>query len=353
MKKVPAYKDKGRNTWYCSFYYTDWTGKRKLKKKRGFQRKKDAEAWEAEFIRLSSQSCDMTFESMTNLYLNDMAPRLKESTMKTKRSMISNKIIPVFGNMPINTITPAHIRTWQSQILKEGQAPGYVKIVNAQLSTIFNYACKYYALKENPVRIAGSIGKKQSREMNIWTLEEFEQFIKYVDSRAAYTAFLTLFWTGIRVGELLALTPKDINFKEKTISITKTYQRLDRKDIVSDPKTYNSRRIIPIPEKLCDALKEHMSRTYNLKENDRIFNFSKFFIFKHMETACALSGIKRIRIHDIRHSHASMLIHFGCPILLIKERLGHKDIQTTLNIYGHLYPSASSEVVKMMEKAME
>lgn len=107
---MPAYKDKERGTWYASFYYTDWRGDRKLKKKRGFPRKKDAEEYEREFLRKEAQSCDMTFGSMTKLYMDDMRPRLRESTMRSKEYLIEGKILPFFGSLPLNAITPAHVR---------------------------------------------------------------------------------------------------------------------------------------------------------------------------------------------------------------------------------------------------
>ena len=99
---MPAYKDKERGTWYASFYYTDWRGDRRLKKKRGFPRKKDAEEYEREFLRKEAQSCDMTFGSMTKLYMDDMRPRLRESTMRSKEYLIEGKILPFFGSLPLN-----------------------------------------------------------------------------------------------------------------------------------------------------------------------------------------------------------------------------------------------------------
>jgi len=108
---MPAYKDKERGTWYASFYYTDWRGDRRLKKKRGFPRKKDAEEYEREFLRKEAQSCDMTFGSMTKLYMDDMRPRLRESTMRSKEYLIEGKILPFFGSLPLNAITPAQVNS--------------------------------------------------------------------------------------------------------------------------------------------------------------------------------------------------------------------------------------------------
>ena len=131
---IPAYKDKERGTWYASFYYTDWQGHRKLKKKRGFARQKDAKAFEDEFLKTRAQSCDMTFGSMVELYLDDMEHRLKANTMRNKRYLYQARILPFFQDLKINDITPAHVRKWQSNLLAEGVAPTYAKTINNQLS---------------------------------------------------------------------------------------------------------------------------------------------------------------------------------------------------------------------------
>lgn len=186
---MPAYKDKERGTWYASFYYTDWRGDRRLKKKRGFPRKKDAEEYEREFLRKEAQSCDMTFGSMTKLYMDDMRPRLRESTMRSKEYLIEGKILPFFGSLPLNAITPAHVRKWQAEILKENPAPTYAKSIHNQLSAIFNYAVKYYRLPENPARVAGAVGKKKASEMKFWTVEEFNKFLPCVPRLPARVGF--------------------------------------------------------------------------------------------------------------------------------------------------------------------
>ena len=142
MIEIPAYKDELRNTWYASFYYTDWQGKRRLKKKRGFQRKKDAQAFEEEFLRTRARSCDMTFRSFAEIYLGDMEPRLKRTTMQNKRYLIEHRVLPFFGDLPLNEITPAHVRKWQSQLLADKVAPTYAKTINIEALTMVDMANK-------------------------------------------------------------------------------------------------------------------------------------------------------------------------------------------------------------------
>lgn len=349
MIEIPAYKDELRNTWYASFYYTDWQGKRRLKKKRGFQRKKDAQAFEEEFLRTRARSCDMTFRSFAEIYLGDMEPRLKRTTMQNKRYLIEHRVLPFFGDLPLNEITPAHVRKWQSQLLADKVAPTYAKTINNQLSAIFNYAGRYYNLPSNPARLAGSVGKKEGSEIHFWTPEDFNAFIDHVPKYPGRVGLTVLFWTGLRIGELLALTPEDIDLEARTLTVSKTYQTIEGREVVTPPKTRKSRRVITLPPKIVDTIREYEGHLYDLQPGDRLFPFTKSYFHQQMAKGCDKAGMEKIRLHDLRHSHASMLIHMGEPILLVSERLGHEDIETTLRTYGHLYPSASSEAVRKMD----
>lgn len=348
---MPVYKDETRNTWYASFYYTDWKGNKKLKKKRGFTRKKDALDFEREFLLKEQSECDMTFQSLYELYLQDMNSRLKATTIDNKKFLFESKILPYFATQPINTIKATSIRKWQSELMNQGEySQTYLKTMNNQRAAIFNYAVKYYGLSENPCRIAGSMGKKNADEMLIWTMDEFQKFISVVDKKGFRLAFEILFWGGLRSGECLALTPNDI-LDTKEVRVCKTLSRRCGEDMVSEPKTSRGNRCVTIPDFLYDELKQYMSNLYGLKPTDRIFYFSKTALNKSLDTYARIAGVKRIRVHDLRHSHVSMLIEMGYNALLLAERLGHENIETTLNTYGHLYPSKQIELAVRLNEA--
>lgn len=246
------------------------------------------------------------------MYYADMETRLREHTMRTKKYIIDLKILPYFGQKRVNDITAADIRRWQNELIKKGYSPTYLKTINNQLSAIFNYAVKYYDLKGNPCTKAGSIGKSRAEEMSFWTIDEFRQFVDCImDKRQSYMCFMILYWTGMRLGELLALTPADIDLDKHTISITKSYQRLGKKDVVTPPKTPKSKRLITIPEFLVADIKDYMDSLYEVQEDDRLFSVTKYFLEHEMQRGIKASGVKRIRIHDLRHSHASMLVELG------------------------------------------
>lgn len=216
---------------------------------------------------------------------------------------------------------PTDIRLWQSELIKEGYAPTYLKTIHNQLNAIFNFAVRYYNLRENPCMKAGSMGKAKAEEMEFWTKQEFMQFVEAVmDKRESYMAFNTLYWTGMRIGELLALTANDIDTENHTISISKSYQRLEKKDIITLPKTPKSKRTISIPEFLANDLADYINNQYGLPKGERIFRFTKHYMEKEIKRGIQHSGVKKIRLHDLRHSHASLLIEMGfTPLAMPKD----------------------------------
>ena len=348
---MKAERDAKTGKWLIQYRYTDWQGNRKKSTKRGFNTKREAEEWVRNFLMSQQADFNMYFEDFLKLYYEDMAARIRENTMNTKKYIIDLKILPYFGKKSINSITPADIRKWQNELMSQGYSQTYLRTINNQLTAIFNYAVKYYDLKSNPCRKAGSMGKNQADEMNFWTKEEFSDFADSVmDKQDSYTAFTTLFWTGMRIGELLALTPADINFEEKTISISKSYQRIKRKDVITPPKTPKSNRIITVPDFLLADIKDYMNSIYGLKDTDRLFPLTKSFIEHEMQRGIKNSGVKRIRVHDIRHSHCALLFEMGIAPLEVADRLGHERVETTLNIYAHIYPNKQKHLSDKLEQ---
>ena len=331
-----VYKE-GKN-WKVQVYYKDWQGNRKRKQKRGFRTKGEAKEWERDFLQQQSQGVDIEFGNFLEIYYKDMDVRLRENTMYTKRYIIDLKIKPYFEKKILSEITVADVRAWQNELLTykdkngKGYSPTYLKTVNCQLTAIFNYAMRYYNLQDNPCRKAGAIGKSKGEPKDFWMQEEFNAFLETVsDKPETRMAFLLLYWTGMRIGELLALTYNDINLEEKTISINKSYQRLKGKDMITQPKTPKSIRVITMPDFLAEEFREYCSHLYGIMKKERLFRFTKSHMEHCMATGIERSGVKRIRLHDLRHSHASMLVDMGVAPLEIAERLGHEKVETTLN----------------------
>ena len=301
----------------------------------------------------------MTLEAFVEIYITDKKKRLRENTWSTKEHIIRTKILPYFKEKRLSEIKPRDVIAWQNEMLnyrdKNGKAysPTYLKTLHGQLSAILNHAVRFYGLKSNAAATAGCMGSEKHKEMLFWTKEEYLKFAEVMKDRpASYTVFMTMYYTGIREGELLALTPSDIDFEKKTLTVNKSYQRLGKEDIITTPKTPKSIRTIPIPDGLCNCLQEYMSHCYGLQKDDRLFPYTKSFLYHEMEYGCKASGVKRIRVHDIRHSHASLLVEMGFSPLLIAERLGHEKVQTTMDTYSHLYPNKQVEVARQLDGIM-
>ncbi len=353
---MPVFKDEERNTFYVKTYYTDYTGARKQKMKRGFKLQRDAKEWERAFLEKQQGTPDMTFESFAEIYSEDIKNRLREHTYKQKRYFIDTKLIPYFGKLPLSEITPAAIRKWQNELItyrdKNGKpySETYLRLINDQMSTIMNYAVRYYNLNDNPCRKAGIIGKGHAEEMQFWTQDEFKIFLgKISDKPQSRAGFLTLYYTGIRIGELLALEYGDIDFTEHTLTINKSYQRIKGRDVITPPKTPKGNRVISLPAFLVEELRSYTDRLYGLHKHDRIFPYVKAFFYDEMKRGTKDGEVKRIRIHDIRHSHASLLIELGFSPVAIADRLGHEKIETTLNTYSHLFPHKRDEVAEKLQ----
>ena len=348
---MKAEKDKKTGKWLIQYRYMDWQGKRRKSTKRGFATKREAEEWLRNFLITQKADFDMKFEDFWKMYCADMETRLREHTMRTKKYIVELKILPYFGNKRVNDITAADIRQWQNELIKMGYSPTYLKTINNQLSAIFNYAVRYYDLKSNPCAKAGSMGKSKAEEMDFWTGEEFRKFIDSVmNKRLSYMAFMTLYWTGMRMGELLALNIADIDFEKKTLSVTKSLNRIDGKDVISLPKTKSSIRTIYLPQFVMDEMKDYCGMLYGRGAKDRLFVVTKSHLEKEIRRGAELAGLTPIRVHDLRHSHASLLISQGVNVAVISRRLGHKSIKTTLNIYAHMFDKDAKEAADMLDK---
>ena len=352
---MPVFKNEDNGTWYVMARYVNWKGERKQKCKRGFTTKKEAQEWERMFQLQNSSDLDMSFEAFTELYIRDVKNRLKENTWLTKEHIIRTKILPFFGKLKISEISTKEIITWQNEMLayrdekKKPYSQTYLKTLHNQLSAIFNHAVRYYELRSNPAAKVGNMGSEEHREMLFWTKEEYKKFsFEMMDKPVSFYAFEMLYWCGIREGELLALTPADFDFDKETVTINKSYQRLHGEDVITTPKTKKSNRTIKMPNFLCDEMKDYLGMLYGIKKKERIFTITKSYLHHEMDRGAKSAGVKRIRIHDLRHSHISLLIDMGFSAVAIADRVGHESIEITYR-YAHLFPSKQTEMADKLD----
>lgn len=349
---MPAYKNNA-GRWYCSFYFQDWTGKRKKKKKEGFATKREALAWERNFIEQYAGTPDITFDALAQAYLKNAKVRLKAQTYYVKEKMLTNRILPFFTGMPINKIDLRTVNAWREYLLKQDYKTSYLRTIHALLSAVMNYAVKYYGLPSNPSEAVGGFQKKAVSKMNFWTLDEFRQFVmRGIQLPHHIMAFYMLFWTGMRVGEMLALTWSDIDFETRAITINKTLYRLNQYDRINTTKTTAGDRVIIMPRFIAAMLKDY-KRVSEYTSEERIFTMTRGALLREIHVGAKRAGVKEIRLHDLRHSHASLLIANHCTPVEVADRLGHRDPSVTLKVYSHMYAAQRHGIADMLDRTLE
>lgn len=357
---MSVFKDTERSTWYAKFSYRNWKGEKKWVTKRGFTTKREATQYERDFLMKQDGNLDMTFAEFVEVYQRDRHPRIRESTIVMKENIIATKLVPFFGHRRLRDISTNDVMQWQNEMLayrdSETGKPysnSYLKSIHSQLSAIFNHAIRFYKLKENPAAIVGNMGSEKGIQMKFWTKAEYLKFAEaMMDEPLAYYCFQVLYWCGIREGELLALTLDDLDFEKKTLRINKTFQHLNGKDIISEPKTPKSNRIVVMPDFLVEELKDYVKMQYEVTPTDRLFPVTKSYLYHKIEKGCQMQSLTRIRVHDLRHSHVSLLIDMGYSAVAIADRMGHESIDITYR-YAHLFPTVQTDMAAKLNSLME
>ena len=339
------------------------TGKQIQKYRSGFATKKEARAEYSKLIlstpdELTEKKEEVTFKKfIQEIYLPWYKTQVKESTYKNRYATIE-KHFSYFYKMNTDKIEPIHVQNWQLKLAKN-YSPNYVRIIQGMLAVAFDRAIVLGLAKKNPARMIGNV-KSRKPKIDFWTLEEFQKVISLLYKGDYYEHYLfisywLLFMTGMRIGEAAALQWSDIDFDTGILSINKNlyYKTMTDYKFV-ETKTQASIRDIVIDDDTLKELKEWKEVQQKvLPKCNFILSYngtptSKTTLPRALEKLANLAGVHRIKIHALRHSHASLLISMGENPLIIKARLGHEKIQTTLGTYGHLYPNSNFEVAKKL-----
>lgn len=355
--------------YYFRASYTDsLTGKRIRKKVSGYKTKKEAKVAEEDFLRKESDtsSTSLHLEDVALDYLEHRKPYIQITSHQNNERIFRKYIFPYFKRKKLVDITKLDCRRFVDKIALIDRSTKTKNEVITLFKAAFRHAEEYFDLKSNPSRNIKRLPKDMNEEKksDIWTIEEFNKFISAYDlndpvSFRWATFFTTVFWTGMRRGESLALTFDDIDFKTKTISIHKsiTQKRKGQGVVVKSPKTKSSIRTISLDDKTFSMiLSEYDSRCLEpgFKSDQFIFSrfqdpylpFSDTTIETNKNKIADKMRIKRIRFHDFRHSHASILIGNGVDIVVVSARLGHSSVDLTYKIYAHLLPSAERKALE-------
>lgn len=355
---MPVYEEKektdGQTRYYIRTYVKDEFGRKKqvTRHNKNWIGRAGKDEARREELRLR-ENCfveenNISLESLACSYLKELKPNVKLGTYIKHYDNITKYILPYFVNVKANSINNKNILDWKQKLENKGFSLNFKKSIYISFNAIFVHGCKYYNLTDNPVKNVGNFQMKKGhkkKEINIMTEEQFKNFILNISDDIYKIAFITLFYTGMRRGELLALEWDDIDFIENTININKTLNPKLKDENDNTPKTDKSNRIIHLIPIVIENLKK-------INSDNKRNPFEKLTLTtlkRKCDNACKKIKIEKFRIHDFRHSFASMCIDKGVPIEVISDYLGHENITTTLDTYGHLYPHSQDKLLSKFQ----
>ncbi|UNL85724.1 tyrosine-type recombinase/integrase [Priestia koreensis] len=342
------------------------TGKRKRKKKRGFKTKKDAE--KALAIIEAEVYKGVYFEPSTILFKDHLLEwfKIKRNsinfqTADTYQSFIVNRIVPSLGTIALSALSPLNLQSYVNTLKEEGLASSTVKKIYNIIKGALDYALNMELLHSNPIKKV-QLPKDKKKEMSVWSVEEIKSFLTIAKKDRLYMAFHLAITTGMRRGEILGLRWKDIDFDRGILYVRQTLSK-DGKQFLVGAKTESGVRSIKLPNETVSALLAQKKSICNDKQslvNDYV---------DHDLVVCTSKGtpmnpnnlkrtylklikeanVQEIRFHDLRHTHATMLLAQGISAKVISERLGHSNIKTTLDTYSHVLPNMQEEAANQID----
>lgn len=365
---MPVYKSKAEKTkdnkiWYFKCNYKDIEGNIKQKKSKKFATKEEATKEEAKFLlsigENKSKNNKINFNNIYDEYMAKLSSEVRPQTLK-KNANYYKHIEQYLGKISVDKLSLEQVNKWQYEMNSKNLKCSYKNKIFNFVKALMRYAHTYYKINNNVLELVGSFKNPNEvkEEMLFFTEDEFKKYISVIDDVLWKAVFKTLFYCGIRQGELQALSWNDVNFEDNTININKTLttKLKNQPYTIFPPKTKSSYRIIPIT----NSLSEDLNNLYNIYSTLDGFN-KNWFVFggikplsettiqNHKNKYCKQANVKQIRIHDFRHSCASLLISKNADPVLVAKYLGHSDVSMTLNRYSHMYKSKLNEIIKLIE----
>jgi integrase len=333
-----------------------------------FMTKEECSKAESKFILKNDNPINKRFDLVAEEYLESLTQTKKESTIYTYLKDYNKHIYPYFKNFYINNINTQDIKKWAENLLKMDYSIEYLNKIYHLLKSIFDYGIKNYGLEINPVAIYGRFQTKHDKiikdeeKLRYITKEEFDKFISVINDPLWHCFFITLYYTGCRLGEVLALTWEDINFNKNEIYINKTLYSVKGNYTITSTKT-NKNRIIKMSKTLNEELYSYYLTQKTYKDYiDTWFVFGGSIhlatttINRHKHKYFEESGVHEITIHEFRHSHVSLLINeyiknngkdMTSFFTMLSSRMGHT-INVMQRTYMHLFPAVQDEIVDLL-----
>ncbi len=364
MPKVPNVYPMENGTFRASVSlgFDRITGKRIQKFKNGFKTQKEAQEWRLHMLadfgkRALSSNSSMTFRKfLDDYFIPDYKSQVRQRTFDMTRSKL--KRLSYFENMKLSDILAPHVKQWQNSMFLEGLSNNYIRSVHQILQQVFDLAVRLGMLPTNIAKQVGNV-KKSKPKVDFWTVEEFQRFISTFDKSNIYdllyfTTFWFFFMTGVRISELQAIEWAKIDFDSGTVLIDcSMYYKNQKEWYITDTKSTSGIRLLYLDDDTLKYLKDWKQIQSQIGKCRFVFSIADYPLVKStlkrvLQSHSEFVGIKAIRIHDLRHSHASFMLSLGMNDLEMQNRLGHADIKTTLGTYSHLRPNAMKDIASRM-----
>lgn len=349
--------------WIFQVRYTDLNGCTKKYKSKKYKTKPEAqEAERVFFLELDKYRPDnnMTFKELYTAFYEYQKDKVKETTLNTYKDRI--RYMALLDKIKVKDFNLQHYEMWRKKIMEYNLSNRTRNYIYKFLKTIMNFGTKWYGLNFNQIypKMSNFTNPNEiKKEMEFWTYEEFNKFISVEDNLTFKCLFKTLYFCGLRKGEARALNWNDIDFINNTVRINKGLNDNvnKKKYTITSPKTSTSNRTLPLPKDLVSnlkELKEEAMKYTNFEEDWFVFGNSTPLgddaIRRRKNNNCKTAGVKQIRLHDFRHSCASLLINNGADITLVAKYLGHSKIDETLNTYSHMFRNKLDNIMGLIDK---
>ena len=318
-----------------------------------------------------SASSRLTVQELYNEFDEYHGHEVRKTSHDAMMRLLRNRVLPTMKNYRVDKLSQPCLAQWKNDIAASDLSLTTRRNTYSAFATMLNYAVKMDYISKNPLTVLGNFKDteaidKPEEKLHYYTAEQFQAYIKAAREQAAtvtdwgyYVFFCIAFYTGARKGEINALKWSDID--GNTLHIRRSIaQKLKGEDIETTPKTRSSYRDLQIPAPLLVVLEEHRERQqaasktfsddYRVCGGERPLRDTSI---ENKNTAFAkAAALPHIRIHDFRHTHASLLVNEGINIQEIARRLGHSNVQMTWNTYSHLYPREEERAVAVLNKVL-
>lgn len=347
---VYSYQTKTKGKKYrvkCSYY--DHNHVRRYVHKRGFNTSKEAKQWEATFlVKMSGTNSLITLSQAIDIFLDYKESRVKSRSMASYDNILRHHVLNYYGDIPLRRIEIRDIESFQKHLADSHLSEKSIQNIQLVFNAMLKYSVRMQYLSTNPFSFVDYVHKNKKREsMLYYTKEEYKEYRSYIEDDTMLLAFDMLYFTGVRIGELEALKWSDIEGANIHVHASWDY----REHRISEGTKNGTTRTVPLTENLVDQLKKHHMRypdTVFIFQSDRVCEPIEPKRFRRFnDSLCEKHNLKRIRLHDFRHSFISLLINSGLTAFEISQFSGNSP-QIIEQTYAHMFPEKRNKLLGVL-----